>query len=153
MDQQDKDRAALNHKFEYHKAKKLNAADRGTQIHAEIESAIELAELRLEVSKLQGVANQLRHENLMLKSQGLMQSFVSVMNQPLVDLKHDIMAQANAAQNVAPSLPLDWYRAEPMVKMETPAEHKPSILKLALNITFRIVLVVAVAITVLAVLS
>lgn len=146
----DAERAALNIKFEYERAKKLNAMEREADTQADRRGAIELAELRLEVSKLRGVANQLRHENLMLKRQGLMQSFVSVMNQPLVDLKHDIMAQANAAQNAAPSLPLDWYRAEPMVKMEVPAERKPSILKLAISLTVRFLLVLGAAVFVLA---
>lgn len=146
----DAERAALNIKFEYERAKKLNAMEQEADAQADRRGAIELAELRLEVSKLTGVVNQLRHENLMLKHQGLMQSFVSVMNQPLVDLKHDIMVQQrDSEQNLAQQ---DWYRA-PMVMMVTPGEPRPSILKLALSLAFRLVLVIAVAVTVLAVVS
>lgn len=153
----DAERAAMNIKFEYERAKKLNAmeneaklqtpAERGTQIHAEMEAAIELAELRLEVSKLTGVANQLRHENLMLKRQGLMQSFVSVMNQPLVDLKHDIMAM----QNVAPPQSFsDTAIDRAFDQFEAKAARSPSIFRLALSLTVRVLLVIGVAILVLA---
>lgn len=142
----DAGRAALNIKFEYERAKKLNAMEQEADAQADRRGAIELAELRLEVSKLRGVANQLRHENLMLKQQGLMQSMLGVLNQPLVDLKHDIMAQQrDSEQNLAQQ---DWYR-EPMVTMITPEEPRPSILKLALSLTARAVLVIGIAVLVL----
>lgn len=115
---------------------------------------IELLEMRLEISKLKGVANQLRHENQMLKRQGLVQSMVAVMNQPLIDLKRDIMAQQiSASQNVAPKPFSDTAIDRAFEKIEAKTVNSPSIPKLALKLTFRIVLVIAVAVTVLAVVS
>lgn len=124
----DADRAALNHKFEYHKAKRLNAAERGTQIHEEIERAL------AGIPPAHVVSGEI-HAGAKLRA------LIDGQNAMLQETADDIRAQHNPQ--------LDWYR-DPMVTMITPEEPRPSILKLALSLTARFLLVLGVAVLVLA---
>lgn len=151
MDQQDKDRAALNIKFEYERAKRLTAAERGTQIHAEIEQALnnvnpELQhQLNLRAAELQRVAMQSPTPAYIVRGEfhagAKLRALIDAQNAMLQETADDIRAQHNPQ--------LDWYR-DPMVTMVTPAEHKPSILKLTLSLTVRFLLVLGAAVLVLA---
>lgn len=110
----DAERAALNHKFEYHKAKRLNAAERGTQIHAEIEQALA----------------------------GIPHAYI-VKGDPVPSAKLRAMLDANPQ--------LRFYSEEGVrldyILVQAP---RPSLLRLAISLTVRFLLVLGVAVLVLA---
>lgn len=119
----DAERAALNIKFEYERAKKLNA------MHAEAQ--------RLAMEALTPPYIVRGEFNAGAKLRAL----IDAQNAMLQETADDIRAQHNPQ--------LDWYRDQ-MVTMVTPAEYKPSILKLALSLTVRFLLVLGAAVLVLA---
>ncbi len=112
---------------------------------------IEMHELRAEVSRLKGEVSKLRHEKTMLVHQGALQQMVSTMNQPLRDLASDIRAHQNTQPApVFSEIAIESAFARIDAK-EADRIANGSIPKLIAKLAFRITLVIALAVGVLAV--
>lgn len=120
MDQQDKDRAALNIKFEYERAKRLNAI----HVHAEFQENPDL----------------MFYDDIDAKWDEIGDS---------LSLKRKILAQKELEALDQGFAIIEEHHA-PMVTMITPEEPPQSILNLALSLAVRFLLVLGVAILVLA---